>query len=77
MPDTIWNLHRRRLGPGNGPGEAMSCRAKTLSHDVMTSIQVEDEHRALNKLEENVAAVERLAGHRLERLAHKLVEAEA
>jgi len=43
----------------------------------MTSIQIEDEDRAVNKLEENVAAIERIAGRRLSRLAHKVVEAEA
>ena len=43
----------------------------------MTSIQIEDEDRAVNKLEENVAAIERLAGHKLSRLAHTIVEAEA
>jgi len=52
-------------------------RAKSFSHHVMTSIQIEDEEHAVNKLEENVAAIERLAGHKLERLPHKLVEAEA
>ena len=51
--------------------------AKSSSHHVMTSIQIEDEDRAVNKLEENVAAVERLAGHKLSRLAHTVVEAEA
>lgn len=51
--------------------------AKTSSHHVMTSIQIEDEDRAANKLEENVAAIERLAGHKLERLPHKVVEVEA
>jgi len=51
--------------------------AKTFSHHVMTSIQIEDEDRAANKLEENVAAVERIAGHALSRLGHKVVEAEA
>jgi uncharacterized protein (TIGR00106 family) len=51
--------------------------AKSFSDHVMTSIQIEDEYRAANKLEENVAAVERLAGHKLSRLAHKVVEAEA
>lgn len=51
--------------------------AKSYSHHVMTSIQIEDEDRAANKLEENVAAIERLAGHKLSRLAHKVVEAEA
>ena len=50
--------------------------AKTVSHHVMTSIQIEDEDRAANKLEENVAAVERLAGHKLSRFPHKVVEAE-
>ncbi|HUA17527.1 MAG TPA: MTH1187 family thiamine-binding protein [Bryobacteraceae bacterium] len=55
------------------------CRAcaKSFSHHVMTSIQIEDEDRAANKLEENVAAIERIAGHPLTRLAHKVVEAEA
>jgi len=51
--------------------------AKSSSHHVMTSIQIEDEDRAVNKLEENVAAIERIAGRRLSRLAHKVVEAEA
>jgi len=51
--------------------------AKSSSHHVMTSIQIEDEDRAVNKLEENVAAVERPAGHKLSRLAHTIVEAEA
>ncbi len=51
--------------------------AKTTSHHVMTSIQIEDEDRASNKLEENVAAMERLAGHKLSRLPHMVVEAEA
>ena len=51
--------------------------AKASSHHVMTSIQIEDEDKAANKLEENVAAIERLAGHKMARLAHKVVEAEA
>ncbi len=51
--------------------------AKSYSHHVMTSIQIEDEDRAVNKLEENVAAIERLAGHKLSRAPHKVVEAEA
>ena len=51
--------------------------AKSFSHHVMTSIQIEDEDRAANKLEENVASVERIAGHTLSRLGHKVVEAEA
>ena len=51
--------------------------AKSLSHHVITSIQIEDEDRAANKLEDNVAALERLAGHKLSRLPHKVVEAEA
>jgi len=42
----------------------------------MTSIQIEDEDGAVDKLEENVAAVERLAGHKLSRLPHKVAEAE-
>jgi len=42
----------------------------------MTSIQIEDEDQAVNKLEEKIAAIERLAGHKLTRLAHKVVEAE-
>jgi len=50
--------------------------AKSFSHHVMTSIQIEDEEGAKNKLEENVAAVERLAGHKLSRLAHKVAEVE-
>jgi len=52
-------------------------QAKSLSHHVITSIQIEDEDRAANKLEENIAAVERLAGHKLSRLGHKVLEAEA
>jgi len=51
--------------------------AKTSSHHVITSIQIEDEERATNKLEENVAVLERLAGHKLVRLPHKVVEVEA
>jgi uncharacterized protein (TIGR00106 family) len=51
--------------------------AKSFSHHAMPSIQIEDEDRATNKLEENVAAVERLAGHKLNRKAFKVVEAEA
>ena len=51
--------------------------AKSSSHHVMTSIQIEDEDRATNKLEGNVEAIERLAGHKLTRLAHKVVAAEA
>jgi len=51
--------------------------AKSFSHHVMTSIQIEDEDRAANKLEDNVVAVERLAGHKLSRLPHKVVEAES
>lgn len=51
--------------------------AKKNSHHVMTSIQIEDEERASNKLEGNIAAVERMAGHKLGRLAHVVVEAEA
>ena len=38
-------------------------QAKSFSHHVMTSIQIEDEDRAVNKLEENVATLERMAGH--------------
>lgn len=52
------------------------AHAKSSSPHVMTSIRIEDEDRAINKIEENIAAVERLAGHKLSRLAHKLVEAE-
>ena len=52
-------------------------RAKSFSPHVMTSIQIEDEDHATNKLEENVAVMERMAGHKLSRLAHKVVEAEA
>jgi len=51
--------------------------AKSFSSHVMTSIQIEDEDRAANKLEENVVAVERLAGHKLSRLPHRVVEGEA
>jgi len=51
--------------------------AKASSRHVITSIQIEDEDNAANKLEDNVAAIERLAGHKLCRLAHKVVEAEA
>lgn len=51
--------------------------AKKSSRHVITSIQIEDEDKAVNKLEENVAAIEKLAGHRLSRLAHKVVEVEA
>jgi len=50
--------------------------ARSFSHHVMTSIEIEDEDRAANKLEENIAAIERLAGHKLGRLAPKLVQAE-
>jgi uncharacterized protein (TIGR00106 family) len=53
------------------------AHAKSFSHHVMTSIQVEDEDRAVNKLEENVASVERVAGHKLSRLTPKVVEVEA
>ena len=51
--------------------------AKKSSHHVMTSLQIEDEDRASNKLEENIAVLERLAGHKLGRLPHVVVEAEA
>lgn len=47
--------------------------AKSFSHHVMTSIQIEDEERTANKLEDNVAAIERLAGHKLCRMAPKVV----
>jgi uncharacterized protein (TIGR00106 family) len=50
--------------------------AKASSHHMMTSIQIEDENRAVNKLDENVAAVERLANHKFTRLVRKVVEAE-
>jgi len=50
--------------------------AKACSHHVMTSIQIEDEDSASNKLEENVAALERISGQKLSRLPHKVVEAE-
>ena len=53
------------------------AEAKSLSHHVMTSIRIEDEDRTVNKLEENVTAIERLAGHKLSRLARHVVEAEA
>jgi len=49
------------------------AHAKSLSHHVLTSLQIEDEERAANKLEDNVAAVERLAGHKLSRSAPKVV----
>jgi uncharacterized protein (TIGR00106 family) len=52
------------------------AQAKSFSHHVLTSIQIEDEDGAVDKLEENIAAVERLAGHKLSRLPHKVVEAE-
>jgi uncharacterized protein (TIGR00106 family) len=53
------------------------AQAKSFSHHVITSIEIEDEDRAANKLEENIAAVERLTGHKLSRLAHKVVRANA
>jgi len=47
--------------------------ANSLSRHLMTSIQIEDEDRAANKLEDNVVAIERLAGHKLRRTAHQVV----
>lgn len=40
-------------------------RARNLSSHVMTTIRIEDEEGAKEKLTENIAAVERAAGRRL------------
>jgi uncharacterized protein YqgV (UPF0045/DUF77 family) len=41
------------------------ARARIISPHVLTTIRIEDEERAAQKLSENVAAVERAVGHRL------------
>jgi len=41
------------------------ARARIISPHVLTTIRIEDEERAVQKLSENVAAVERAVGHRL------------
>lgn len=47
--------------------------ARCLSHHIITTIRIEDEEGAVNKLEGNVAAVERLAGHQLVREPHRVL----
>ena len=42
-------------------------QARTLSSHVMTTVRIEDEEGATDKINENVAAVERAAGRRLRR----------
>jgi uncharacterized protein (TIGR00106 family) len=44
-------------------------QARSLSDHVMTTIRIEDEEGASNKLIENIAAVERAAGHSLKNMA--------
>lgn len=43
-------------------------QARTGSSHVMTTVRIEDEAGATNKLNENIASVERALGHRLQRL---------
>jgi len=40
-------------------------QARSVSSHVMTTIRMEDEEGAIDKLNENIAAVERAAGHSL------------
>jgi hypothetical protein len=56
-------------------GVAKKCHehARSLSHHVMTTIRIEDEEGAVNKLENNVATLERLAGHQLVREPHRVL----
>jgi uncharacterized protein YqgV (UPF0045/DUF77 family) len=42
-------------------------QARKLSSHVMTTIRIEDEEGATDKLNENIASVERTAGRRLRR----------
>ena len=42
-------------------------QARTLSKHVMTTVRIEDEEGATDKINENIAAVERVAGRRLRR----------
>lgn len=42
-------------------------QARELSSQVMTTIRIEDEEGATDKLNENIASVERAAGRRLRR----------
>lgn len=42
-------------------------QAKTVSSHVMTTVRIEDEEGATDKLNENIASVERAAGRRLKR----------
>lgn len=42
-------------------------RARTLSSHVMTTVRIEDEEGATDKLAENIASVERAAGRSLKR----------
>jgi uncharacterized protein (TIGR00106 family) len=42
-------------------------QARTGSSHVMTTVRIEDEAGATNKLNENIASVERALGHKLQR----------
>jgi uncharacterized protein (TIGR00106 family) len=44
-------------------------QARKLSNHVMTTVRIEDEEGATDKLNENIASVERAAGRQLNRLA--------
>ena len=47
-------------------------QARTLSTHVMTTVRIEDEENATDKLNENIVAVERAAGRKLGRCAPSL-----
>ncbi|HSB11526.1 MAG TPA: MTH1187 family thiamine-binding protein [Blastocatellia bacterium] len=49
-------------------------QARTLSPHVLTTIRIEDEEAATDKLHENIASVERAAGRELRRLSQVWVK---
>ncbi|MFY9611490.1 MAG: MTH1187 family thiamine-binding protein [Blastocatellia bacterium] len=49
-------------------------QARTLSPHVMTTVRIEDEEGATDKLHENIASVERAAGRELRRLSQVWVK---
>ena len=49
-------------------------QARKLSQHVMTTVRIEDEEGATNKIQENIASVERAAGRELRRLSQVWVK---
>ena len=54
-------------GSGNGGCKAVSRPGTSVSKHVLTTIRIEDEDGANDKLITNVASVERAAGRKLQR----------